>query len=262
MLYYGHTWRLGTGSDIYFLPSVEKAIMDMYPLLENALTRLMSDAELPDTALPPELIAEAHDDLQALLDGDPSMARAIGAAFATGSAFRALLAHRVASWLWNTSTLPNAREKALGISYAIRGETAIDIHPAARIGRRVVFDHGCGTVIGETASIGDECYILNGVLLGARGIANNAPGPRHPRIGNRCQIGSFAAVLGAVEIGDDCFIGPGVIVTSNVASRSRLTLRAIVHTLHNTDDGTKIDKIRRFDMRNGLDTPSRMGGAS
>jgi serine O-acetyltransferase len=223
--------------------------MDLHPLLEDALARLVRDMGIPVSRLPPHLIQTAHDDLHALLSADPSMIRAACAAFATGSAFRALLAYRVSSWLWHlpkNDLVSNSRECALSLSYNIRGETAIDIHPAATIGRRVVLDHGCGTVIGETASIGDECYILNGVLLGARGIANNPPGLRHPHIGKRCQIGSFAAIFGPVTVGDDCFIGPGVIIHKDVRAGSRITLRAIVQSTKNITQNREIEEIRRF----------------
>ena len=74
-----------------------------------------------------------------------------------------------------------------------------EIHPAARIGRRFVLDHGYGTVIGETCEIGHDCYILCGVTLGARGIANNPDGKRHPRLGNNVEVGSGARVLGYVR---------------------------------------------------------------
>lgn len=103
--------------------------------------------------------------------------------------------------------------------------TGIEIHPAARIGRRFVIDHGHGTVIGETAEIGDDCYILQGVVLGATGIAGNKATKRHPSLGNRVELGSFVRIFGAVTIGDDVKISPYVVITEDIPANSRVILR-------------------------------------
>jgi serine O-acetyltransferase len=94
--------------------------------------------------------------------------------------------------------------------------SGIDIYPAARIGRRIVLDHGFGTVVGETCGFGDDCYILSGVILGATGIAGNATDKRHPRRGNRVEVGSGARIFGPVAIGDDVFISPSCVITQDV----------------------------------------------
>ena len=88
-----------------------------------------------------------------------------------------------------------------------------------------------GTVIGETAVIGDDCYILGGVTLGASGIADNPRAKRHPTLGNRVQVGAFAQIFGPIHVGDDVFIGPHCTVTHDVAARSRVVLQSRVQVI-------------------------------
>ena len=83
-----------------------------------------------------------------------------------------------------------------------------------------MLDHAVGTVIGETCVIGDDAYILGGVTLGAAGIANNPATARHPRLGDRVQVGAFARILGRVTIGDDVFIGPHCTITQDVPANT------------------------------------------
>ena len=105
-------------------------------------------------------------------------------------------------------------------------QTGVEIHPAAKIGERFVVDHGIGTVVGETTTIGHDCYILQGVVLGALGVAQNFTGKRHPTIGNKVEIASFAKLLGPIVVGDNVFIGPHCIITKDIPAHSRVTLMA------------------------------------
>lgn len=91
--------------------------------------------------------------------------------------------------------------------------TGIDIHPGAKIGRRLVIDHGMGLVIGETAEIGDDVLLYQGVTLGGVSLK---PGKRHPTLGNRVVIGSGAKVLGNVLIGDGARVGANSVVVKDV----------------------------------------------
>jgi serine O-acetyltransferase len=91
--------------------------------------------------------------------------------------------------------------------------TGIEIHPAARLGRRLVIDHGMGVVIGETAEIGDDCYFYHQVTLGA---ARSMGGKRHPTIGNNVIIGAGAKVLGPFTVGDNARIGSNAVVVDPV----------------------------------------------
>ncbi len=91
--------------------------------------------------------------------------------------------------------------------------TGIEIHPGAKLGRRLVIDHGMGVVIGETAEIGDDCIIFHGVTLGG---LKFDPIKRHPTVGNKVLIGTGAKILGPVKIGDGSRIGANAVVTKDV----------------------------------------------
>ncbi len=99
------------------------------------------------------------------------------------------------------------------ISNFSRFVTGIEIHPGARIGEGLFIDHGMGVVIGETAEIGDECHILQGVTLGGTSLYRTK---RHPTLGRGVTVGAGAKLIGAVEIGDNARIGAGSVVVSNV----------------------------------------------
>jgi serine O-acetyltransferase len=121
------------------------------------------------------------------------------------------LFHPLAHWLWSIGL----RGPARFWSYAGRFLTGIEIHPAAFIGKNLFIDHGTGTVIGQTAIVGDNCRIYHSVTLGGRGGETHAE-RRHPRLGNDVVIGAGAQVLGAVTIGDGAHVGSGSIVTIDV----------------------------------------------
>lgn len=143
--------------------------------------------------------------------------------------FRAVLSYRLAHAILSGPLVPGAddgrlRVLARDITEQAKVETGVEIHPAAVIGRRFVVDHGMGTVIGETASLGDDCYLLHGVILGSTRIADNPPGRRHPAIGSRVEIGAFARVLGPVCIGDDAVIGCHALVLSDLPAGARVSV--------------------------------------
>jgi serine O-acetyltransferase len=124
---------------------------------------------------------------------------------------RAVRSHRVAHWCYNHKLYFLARL----ISQRSRHRTGIEIHPGAKIGRRLVIDHGMGIVIGETAEIGDDCLIFHGVTLGGTG---KDVGKRHPTIGNNVLIGTGAKILGPVEIGDNVRVAAGSVVLHSMPS--------------------------------------------
>ncbi len=121
----------------------------------------------------------------------------------------ALKAHRKAHRLYQKGHILLARL----LSQRARHQTGIEIHPGAQIGRRVFIDHGDGVVIGETAIVGDDVTIYQGVTLGGTG---KDTGKRHPTIGSGCTIGAGAKVLGPITIGDNCKVGAGAIVLKDV----------------------------------------------
>ena len=121
----------------------------------------------------------------------------------------AVACHRVAHWLYCRGLKFSAR----CVSQWSRFWTGIEIHPGAKIGRRLVIDHGCGIVIGETAEIGDDCLIYHGVTLGGTG---KDQGKRHPTIGNNVLISCGAKVLGPFKVGDNARIAANAVVLSEV----------------------------------------------
>lgn len=130
--------------------------------------------------------------------------------------FQALLIYRVAHWLWERDW------KLLGrlVSHFGRFLTGIEIHPGARIGRRLFIDHGCGVVIGETAEIGDDVTLYHDVTLGGIAPSVNSAAQantkRHPTVCDRAIIGSGAQVLGPITIGPDARVGANAVVVRDV----------------------------------------------
>ncbi len=125
--------------------------------------------------------------------------------------FQALSVHRLSHSLWK-SQLP-LKLVARCLSQIARTLTGIEIHPGARIGRSVFIDHGMGVVIGETAKIGDNCLLYQGVTLGGTG---KESGKRHPTLAENVVVGAGAKVLGAINIGTNTRIGAGSVVVRDV----------------------------------------------
>jgi serine O-acetyltransferase len=123
--------------------------------------------------------------------------------------FHAIVWHRLSHCLWRWRFRLAARVTA----HLARWMTGIEIHPAARLGRRLVIDHGMGVVIGETAEVGDDVYMYHQVTLG--GTAAHQ-GKRHPTVGNGVIIGAGAKVLGPITVGDGARIGANAVVLSDV----------------------------------------------
>jgi serine O-acetyltransferase len=125
----------------------------------------------------------------------------------------AVLLHRVAHFLYRRKLFVLARL----VSTFSRIVTAIEIHPGATIGERLFIDHGLGVVIGETAEIGDDVLLYQGVTIGGTG---NERGKRHPTLGNRVVVGTGASVLGNIRLGDGVRVGAGAVVVHSVPSNS------------------------------------------
>jgi serine O-acetyltransferase len=124
-------------------------------------------------------------------------------------------AHHLTHWLWLHGMCFLAR---LNSQFA-RFFTGIEIHPGAELGRRLFIDHGIGTVIGETAVVGDDVTLYQGVTLGGTG---KEKGKRHPTIGKHVSIGSGAKLLGNITIGDNCRVGAGSVVLRSVPANSTI----------------------------------------
>jgi serine O-acetyltransferase len=125
----------------------------------------------------------------------------------------ALMLHRLAHWFYRRERFIIARM----ISQEARFLTGIEIHPGAKIGQRLFIDHGMGVVIGETAEVGDDVLLYQGVTLGGTGTER---GKRHPTLGNRVVVGTGAAVLGNIVLEDDVKVGAGSVVVHSVSAGS------------------------------------------
>ena len=160
------------------------------------------------------VVREVREDLAAALERDPA-ARSVGRVdlLLTYGGVQALLSHRVSHALHEAGVplLPRL------LAYLTTAVTGVEIHPAARIGRGLFIDHGAGVVIGETAEVGDDVTIYQGVTLGGTGFAR---GKRHPTVGNEVMIGAGAALLGPIEIGDRAKIGANSVVIHDVPENS------------------------------------------
>ncbi len=152
--------------------------------------------------------ARIREDIEIILQKDPAARSKIEILFCYPG-LHALTMHRISHQLW----LRNYRLTARFLSHISRLLTGIEIHPGAKIGRRVVIDHGMGVVIGETAEVGDEVLLYMGVVLGGTTLTK---GKRHPTLGNGVVVGSGAAVLGPINLGDYAKVGAGAVVVRDV----------------------------------------------
>ena len=151
-------------------------------------------------------------DLSAVLERDPA-ARSRLEVFFLYPGIKAVIFHRIAHFFY----IHNHKFIARMISQFSRFWTGIEIHPGATVGRGLFIDHGMGVVIGETAVIGDDCTIYQGVTLGGTG---KEKGKRHPTLGNNVMVGSGAKVLGPFTVGDNSKIAAGAVVLSEVPPNS------------------------------------------
>jgi serine O-acetyltransferase len=153
-----------------------------------------------------------REDVQAVMAKDPA-AKSFLEGLLCYPGMHALWMHRINHWLWNH----RLRLLARFLAHIVRRRTGVEIHPGARIGRRVVIDHGMGIVIGETAEVGDDVLIYQGVTLGGLSFEDKK---RHPTIGDRVVIGAHAILLGPIQVGDGAKIGAGTVLRQDIAPES------------------------------------------
>lgn len=172
-------------------------------------------------------ISKVKEDINVIYENDPA-AKNLLEVILCYPGLHALIAYRFAHRLykWNIPLIPRM------ISYLTRIITGIEIHPAAKIGRRFFIDHGDGVVIGETTVIGNDVLVYQQVTLGGTG---KESGKRHPTLGNKVIVGAGAKVLGNITIGDNVRIGAGSVVIEDVPPHStvvgvpgRIVHRAII----------------------------------
>ncbi len=156
--------------------------------------------------------SQISEDINTIYEKDPAAGNILEVIFCYPG-LHALISHRISHKLlyWKIPFFPRF------ISFLTRFFTGIDIHPGATIGRRFFIDHGMGVVIGETAIVGDDVLIYQGVTLGGTGKEH---GKRHPTIGNNVVVGSGAKVLGNIVIGSNSRIGAGSVVIDDVPENS------------------------------------------
>jgi len=155
-----------------------------------------------------------REDVAAIFESDPAARSYLEVVFLYPG-LQAVWAHHLSHWLWRH----RMRFLARFVSQVARLFTGIEIHPGAEIGRRLFIDHGMGTVIGETAAVGDDVTLYQGVTLGGTG---KEKGKRHPTIGNNVSIGSGAKLLGNITVGDNCRVGAGSVVLRSVPANSTI----------------------------------------
>lgn len=209
------------GAEPVLAPLLRSFILD-HASLEDALVELLA-RKLASAELPVETLRTlAHDalqaepqiglltraDLAAIATRDPAAGSSVNP-FLNHKGFHALQAHRIAHWYWGR------QRKALAQCLQGRASEvfAVDIHPAAAVGGGVFIDHGTGVVIGETAVVGDNVSILQGVTLGGTG---KETGDRHPKIGRGVLLSAGAKVLGNIRIGEGAKVGAGSVVLDEV----------------------------------------------
>lgn len=156
-----------------------------------------------------------REDLDTILERDPAAHSKLEVALCYAG-FHALVFHRVAHWCYVQGWVTFSRL----ISHLGRFLTGIEIHPAAKIGRRVFMDHGMGIVIGQTAEVGDDCTIYHGVTLG--GVSLGRGEKRHPTLGNNVVVGAGAQILGGFTVGDNARIGSNAVVLKEVPPDSTM----------------------------------------
>ena len=154
------------------------------------------------------MLKTLKEDIQTVFAKDPA-ARSVMEVIFCYPGLHALWFHRLAHFLWQHKL----RFLARLLSHINRFLTGIEIHPGAKIGRRFFVDHGAGVVIGETAEIGDDVLMYQGVVLGGTTLKKEK---RHPTVGDNVVIGTGAIALGAITIGDGARIGSGSVVVKSV----------------------------------------------
>jgi serine O-acetyltransferase len=160
----------------------------------------------------PHLLSLIREDVANVVEHDPA-AKSRLEVFLCYSGLHAVWFYRINHWLWNHRLFLLARM----LSQAARLLTGIEIHPGAGVGRRLFIDHGQGVVIGETAVVGDDVTLYQGVTLGGTG---KEQGKRHPTIEDGVVVGGGAKILGNITVGKNCRIGAGSVVLRNVPDES------------------------------------------
>jgi serine O-acetyltransferase len=155
------------------------------------------------------MFSRLREDIASIIERDPA-ARSGWEVLTCYPGLHAIAWHRIAHWCW----IRNIKWTGRFIAYFARILTGIEIHPGATIGRRVFIDHGFGVMIGETAEVGDDCTIYQGVTLGGTSLSKGAK--RHPTLGRGAVIGAGAKILGGFTVGEGAKVGSNAVVLKEV----------------------------------------------
>lgn len=195
----------------------------------------------------PSLGRDFRADLAAVIERDPATARYLDP-FLYFKGFHALATHRFAHELWRQGR----RDLALYLQSQASRMFAVDIHPAARLGKGLMFDHATGIVIGETETVGDNCSLLHAVTLGGSG---KVTGDRHPKIGSGVLIGAGAKVLGNIHVGNCSRIAAGSVVLQDVPPHVTVAgiPARVVGPAGTAEPGRNMDQTFKTDPTQGPD---------
>lgn len=160
------------------------------------------------------MFTRIREDIRIVYDRDPAARHALEI-LTCYPGVHAVLLHRLNHWLWRVGLKWLARF----FSHIARWLTGIEIHPGAKIGRRLFIDHGMGVVIGQTAEIGDDCTLYHGVTLGG---TSWKKGKRHPSLESRVVVGAGAKILGPITVGENSQIGSNSVVVKDVPAHSTM----------------------------------------
>lgn len=172
-----------------------------------------------------KIVGDILKDLDYYFLKDPASRNSIISIAQSYTSFKAVLHYRIANNIYYHTCYEDREIYSISISNRGKILSGAEIHYKSIIGNNFILDHGYGTVIGETTIIGNNCYLLGGVVLGACGISNNPTCQRHPRIGNNVEIGAFTRIFGTVNIGDNVFIGPNCLIIEDIPNDSRVVTK-------------------------------------
>ena len=194
------------------------------------------------------------EDIAIVFDRDPA-ARTHFEILTTYPGVHALLMHRFSHWLWKARLYWLARF----MSHIGRGLTGIEIHPGAKIGRRVFLDHGLGIVIGETTEIGDDCTIYQGVTLGGTSLYKGVK--RHPTLGKGVVVSAGAKVLGGFTVGDGARVGSNAVALKEIppgATAVGIPARILHPDLPQSADSKTKEYFSAYGVTPNVDDPVSM----
>jgi serine O-acetyltransferase len=199
----------------------------------------------------PSIGEAVRNDIRAVKERDPAC-RGYCVPFLYFKGFHALQSFRMAHWLWNEGRI----SLAMILQSRISEVFAVDIHPAARIGHGIMFDHATSIVIGETAVIGNNVSILHGVTLGGTG---KESGDRHPKLADGVLIGAGTKLLGNIKIGEGAKVGAGSVVLTDLPSHC--TAVGVPARIVGTApcDQPALEMNHMIDMNNRCDGPCKAG---